>query len=234
MSSCPAPNAAPHPRPAAWFRPAVLLLALRGFWAPWLTRPPAAGAGGNWGAAALQLNAYELSEWLTFLPAAQAGELPVGRLDFLLPSACLAGLFALAAAEGRRGRGRLGALLPSSAGGWLNLILGGLCALAVFPYYPYILTAYADPEFRLQFWVAAAALLGAAALQWLQDDAAALAQSALGLAGVYFTLRAVGGLWPAAGAVLGAGDLGWGVVAALAGFGGTLLEGGRRLFRPRQ
>src|SRR5437870_3045187 len=67
----------------------ALLLALVGYWLPWLTAP----------AAALRLNGYELSEWITFLPGVRDGSLPLNRLVFLLPLACLALLFALAAAR---------------------------------------------------------------------------------------------------------------------------------------
>lgn len=214
----------PHEARAEALRWAGLLLALAGFWAPWLARP----------AAALQLNAYELSEWLTFLPAAQLGSLAVDRLSFLLPSACLASLFALAAAAGpRAGRG-LAALLPGTWLSWLWLGLAGLCALAVFPYYPYILSAYADPEFRLQFWVAAGTVMAVGAVQVLQDDGAALAQGLLGLAGLVLTVRALAGLWPAAHEVLSGWSVGWGAVAAALGFAGLLADGWRRLFQPRR
>ena len=70
-------------------RPLALLLALVGYWLPWLTHP----------AAALRLNGYELSEWVTFLPAVRDGSSPLTRLVFLLPLAALALLCGLAAAR---------------------------------------------------------------------------------------------------------------------------------------
>ncbi len=81
------------------------------------------------------------------------------------------------------------------------LAVAGLCALAVFPYYPYILTAYADPEFGAQFWTALAAAAVGLLAGWLRDDAAALAQMLLAAAGLAVTARAVWGLWPAAAEV---------------------------------
>lgn len=207
--------------------PGGLALALIGYWAPWLAGP----------AAALQLNAYELSEWLTFLPAAQSGALPIDRLAFLLPGACLAGLLGLAAGEfdGRpAGRGRLAAWLPGNWVGWGLLALAGLCALAVFPYYPYFLSAYADPEFSFQFWAACVTAAGIPLAFWLRDDAGALAQMALALAGLFLTGRALWGLWPAAAELGLTWQLGWGWPATLLGFALALLAGWSRLFRPRQ
>src|SRR5258707_12161641 len=65
---------------------AALGLALVGYWLPWLTHP----------VAALRLNGYELSEWVTYLPGVRDGSLPLSRLLFLLPLSCLALLLALA------------------------------------------------------------------------------------------------------------------------------------------
>src|SRR5437764_9978299 len=66
-------------------------LALIGYWTPWLTHP----------AAALRLNGYELSEWVTFLPGVRDGSLPFNRLAFLIPLACLALLLGIAASHFR-------------------------------------------------------------------------------------------------------------------------------------
>ena len=68
---------------------AALALAVAGYWLPWLTHP----------AAALRLNGYELSEWVTFLPGVRDGSLPLSRLVFLIPLACLALLCGLVAAQ---------------------------------------------------------------------------------------------------------------------------------------
>ena len=66
-----------------------LALAWIGYWGPWLDHP----------AAALQLNAYDLAEWITRLPEVRAGTLALSRLDFLLPLACLSVLTALVALD---------------------------------------------------------------------------------------------------------------------------------------
>src|SRR5258705_5136091 len=63
----------------------ALGLALVGYWLPWLTHP----------VAALRLNGYELSEWITYLPGVRDGSLPLSRLLFLLPLGCLALLLRL-------------------------------------------------------------------------------------------------------------------------------------------
>ena len=68
---------------------AALGLALVGYWLPWLAVSPAA----------LRLNGYELSEWVTFLPGVRDGTLPLSRLLFLMPLVCLAVLLALAASR---------------------------------------------------------------------------------------------------------------------------------------
>src|SRR6185369_540532 len=142
---------------------AALALALVGYWLPWLTHP----------VAALRLNGYELSEWVTFLPGVRDGSLPLTRLVFLLPLGCLALLLAIAASwqpphpiqvlatssEPPRPpapRSGLAAMLPviRSWGGWGLLLLSLVCAFTVFPPYPYLLTAYADPEYRAQLFIA--------------------------------------------------------------------------------
>lgn len=211
--------------------PIALCLGWLGFWGPWLAHP----------AAALQLNAYELSEWVTFLPAVQAGQVPLNRLAFLAPSACLAVLCALAvrgagAAPGAgRTRGWLGALLPDSLLGWLLLGLAALSAMTVFPYYPYLLTAYADPEFQGQLVVAGLTTLAAGVALLLPDDANALAQIAAALVGGVLSVWALVTLWPATLELLGpAWTLGWGWAALLLSFASALIHGWGALFRPRR
>src|SRR5258706_12494313 len=82
---------------------AALGLALVGYWLPWLTHP----------AAALRLNGYELSEWVTFLPGVRDGSLPLSRLLFLLPLGCLALLLGLAATWPAARAGQLLAASPA-------------------------------------------------------------------------------------------------------------------------
>ena len=225
-------------------RPLALLLALVGYWLPWLTHP----------AAALRLNGYELSEWVTFLPAVRDGSSPLTRLVFLLPLAALALLCALAAArpastlslpplgEGtaRRPatapRAGLWALLPNLAGplGWLFLALGLLGALIIFPPYPYLLTAYADPEYQPQLLVAALTLIAVIVGLFLPGDLSALLQTLLAAGALAVGAWALVTVRPVAGELLGAPwavGLGW--WAMLLGLAWLALMGLRRLFGQR-
>lgn len=152
----------------------ALGLALLGYWAPWLAHP----------AATLQINGFELSEWITFLPEARDGSLRVTRLDFLIPLACLALLLGLASRAGApHPGGWLWPRLPASPLGWGLLTLALLCCAALFPPYPYILTAYREPEFQLQFFLACV-LPGALLLTlYLPAELNPLAQIPLALLG---------------------------------------------------
>jgi hypothetical protein len=218
-------------------------LALLGYWLPWLTHP----------VAALRLNGYELSEWITYLPGVRDGSLPLTRLEFLLPLGCLALLLSLAATwqttlaapllavlpgapASSAPRGGLSALLPAVRGwsGWGLLLLSLVCLFTVFPPYPYLFTALSDPEYRAQFLVASLGVVILALALYLPTDLKA---------GLQFLLAALGlglGLWtllvlrPVASDLLGASwaiGLGWPLM--LAGFVVLALGGLRELFGPR-
>ena len=224
---------------------AALGLALVGYWLPWLTAP----------SAALRLNGYELSEWVTYLPGVRDGTLPLSRLLFLLPLACLALLLALAAsrpgvappiyilggepqsprASPARPRSGLGALLPvAGLGGWALLILGAVCAFVVVPPYPYFLTAYADPEYRVQLFVALFCLVALLLALYLPDQVKAVAQIGLAVAGVVIGLWAVLTVRPVASGLLGEPwPIGLGWVAMVAGFAVLAWVGLAQLFSPR-
>jgi len=221
----------------------ALLLALVGYWLPWLTHP----------AAALRLNGYELSEWITFLPGVRDGSAPLNRLVFLLPLACLALLCALAAARPAptlslpplgaaprptppHARAGLAAFLPTLAGpvGWLFLLLGLGCAFIVFPPYPYLLTAYADQEYQLQLLVAAVTLLAVFVVTFLPGELSAALQAALAAVALIVGAWALLTVRPIAGGLLGAPwGLGLGWPLMLAGLGWLALLALRRLFGPR-
>ncbi len=205
----------------------ALILALVGFWSPWLQHP----------AAALQLNAFELSEWVTFLPGVRLGELPFGRLSFLAPSACLAVLFGLAAAHTTRQSGR--ALLPDTWLSWGLLALSVLCTFVVFPYYPYLVLVPRDffnpeyQEFQLQFVVACAALVGVFIAFVLPEWLSALAQMALALIGAGFSAWALWSVRPVASELLNAPwGVGYGWALILLGFAGALARGWGQMFGP--
>src|SRR5687767_6493572 len=117
-------------RPFPRLRTFSILLALVGYWAPWLTHP----------AAALRLNGYELSEWITFLPGVRDGTLPFNRLAFLIPLACLGLLSGITAAHFRSMTAPSSWLRPKwprSLIGWALLVLAALGCYGVFPPYPY-------------------------------------------------------------------------------------------------
>ncbi|MEP7357212.1 MAG: hypothetical protein ABI847_08230 [Anaerolineales bacterium] len=223
----------------------ALGLGLAGYWLPWLSAPPAA----------LRLNGYELSEWVTYLPGVRDGSLPLSRLVFLLPLACLAILLALAASRTAvappiyilggepqrpralptRPRSGLSALLPvDGLSGWALLALGLLCALIVIPPYPYVLTAYADPEYRVQFFVALFSLVALLLALYLPDQVKAIAQLGLAAAGGVLGLWSLLALRPVASDLLGSPwpiGLGWGLM--LAGFAILAWVGLAQLFSPR-
>jgi len=185
----------------------ALLVALAGYWSPWLTHP----------VAALRLSGYDLAEWVTFLPGVRDGSLPLGRLIFLLPLACLALLLGLAAHAGPRRRGWRG-WLPASAGGWALWALAGVCGLLVLPPYEAFLNREYWPEYQTQFGVACAAMAGAAASGLAPRRAIGWLQVALAAAGAGCGAWALLTLRPAANELLNAPwALGLGWLAMLAG-----------------
>lgn len=220
----------------------ALLLAVLGYWLPWLTHP----------AAALRLNAYELSEWITFLPGVRDGSLSLTRLQFLLPLAGLALLCALVAIRPAQRlalpplgvaprppaapRTGLAALLPLVAGpaGWITLLAGLVFAFVVLPPYPYLLTAHADPEFQAQLIVALVTVLAFVVLVYLPGDLNAVAQIVLALAVIASAVPPLLAVRPAANEVLGvAWPLGLGWPLLLAGLAALAWLALARLFSPR-
>lgn len=227
-----------------YFRLAAVALALAGYWAPWLTHRTAA----------LRLNGYELSEWVTLLPGVRSGELPLSRLLFLLPLACLALLLAVVSTRVpvpvaapslseapahpvERPRTGLAAALPALAGPWAwPLLLAALvCGLSVLPPYPYLLRALGDPEFQGQFFIGCATLLGVALVGYLPAGLKDSLQVLLGLAGALLGGFALLRLHPIASALLDAPwPIGAGWVIMLAGFAALAAAGVAQMFGPRE
>lgn len=202
----------------------AVLLALVGYWTPWLTHP----------AAALRLSGFDLAEWITRLPGVLDGSLPLSRLSFLMPLACLALLLALAVARVRPAAGGAGRgwrrFLPGSPIAWGLLALALACNVLVLPPYEAFRNPDYWPEYQTQFIVACATLLGLGLSQLLPDRFAAGLQISLALAGGGYGAWALLTLRPAANELLNslwAVGLGW--MAMLAGFAGVVAAGGFEL-----
>ncbi len=201
-----AASSAPPSRVLEAISLSALLVALLGYWSPWLTHP----------AAALRLSGYDLAEWVTFLPGVRDGSLPLSRLIFLLPLACLALLLGLAAHVGPR-RGWRG-WLPASAGGWGLWALAGVCALLVLPPYEAFVNRDYWPEYQTQFWVACVSVAAVAASGLVPRRAIGWLRIALAAAGAGCGAWGLLTLRPAANELLNAPwavGLGW--LAMLAG-----------------
>lgn len=122
----------------------ALLLAWLGYFSPWVAPKPVG----------LQLTAHDLVEWMSFAQTVRDGTFPVSRLELSLPLAGLALLAALTPA--------LILSTPAKFPYWLSLpflALALFSALLIQPPYPYILTAYSDPELQPQFWLGIATLI---------------------------------------------------------------------------
>ena len=188
-------------------------LALLGYWSPWLSLPPAA----------LRLNGYDLAEWITFLPGVRDGSLHLNRLSFLMPLACVALLLGIASAR-----------FPwRSPIRWGLLLLGLASAYNVFPAYPYILTAYADPEFQMQFSVACIAVVALGLSAFLPAAWLTAPQIGLALTGAWYGAASLLALRPAAAELMAEPwPVGIGWAAMLLGLAGLAWAGWRRLFGP--
>ncbi len=161
-----------------------LWLALIGFWLPWLARP----------ASALQLSAYELAEWQMFAPQVLFGGVGLSRVSFLAGAAALCVAFGAPAGWAWRER-RWGELVLIATG-------AALAAGTALPYYPYVLSAYQDPEFATQFWMTVAAVGLAGILAVLPERWASTgAMVAVGFA-LWWPLSALLTLHPIAESIL--------------------------------
>jgi hypothetical protein len=208
---------------------ASLASALVGFWTPWLTHP----------AAALRLNGYELSEWVTFLPGVRDGSLPFGRLSPLVPAAALILLFGIASARSRRQtmtrrRFRVLALLPNSPLSWGLLFFALVCAAALLPPYEAFVRPDWWPDYQPQFLVACAALAGLLIILALPDEVNDALQILLALLAGGYAFWLAWTLWAVTAHLFHAGwSIGVGWAALLAGFIGLAMSGWARLFGPR-
>jgi len=198
------PGATENPAPASpgrwtlYLGLGAVLLALVGYWTPWLTHP----------AAALRLSGFDLAEWITHLPGVMDGSLPLSRLSFLTPLACLALLLALAGARLHRagGAARRGwqRYVPRSPAALGLLVLAVICAFRVMPPYEAFRDSAYWPDYQTQFAVACATLLGLAACQFAPNWLEAGLQVVFALLGAGCGAWALLTLKPAADEVLNA------------------------------
>ena len=125
--------------------PLGILLALIGYWSPWIDHKTAA----------LVLSGLDMSEYVRFLPAVREGSAHVLRELFYLPPLAAALCLALLA-------GWLWLRYPAIVRAIMLSLAVGLC-LVVLPPYPFVLHALSSPEFRGQFILSALCLLFVAA-----------------------------------------------------------------------
>jgi hypothetical protein len=197
---------------------------LIGYWAPWVGHP----------AAGLVQNAFDLSEFVKFLPQVKSGSEPVLRWLFFLPLSTVAlSLSIWATTEGR--------LCSSSLGTrWLRLPLVGvglLLLIILIPPYPYTPDRLLGGEFRertilaLVSWVAfLLTLVGVGG--WLTRRWGAVLLALLGLIGAVGPLVQYLSLHDALSALYGRPvAIGWGVWLTVAGML-VVLAGTALGFRP--
>jgi len=193
-----------------------VILILVGYWQPWI---PHRDSG-------LALTAWDLTEWIKFLPAWRAGKLGVQREAFYLPLVAAALALSLMAARWRSRPAR-----------WALRGLAAILCLLALPYYPLILSAYRGGEGQLQFYLSLAGLalilLSPLARRW----PASWQGVGLVIAGV---LGLIPPLWQLAVlrptvAQLYAEPVGWGIGAILnsVGFGLIVLTGSKEWFAAR-
>jgi len=186
-----------------------IILALVGYWGPWVDHE----------AAALVLSGLDMADFVKLLPGVRAGTERVVRELFYLPplaaALCLA-LLALSPSPLWRGEG-----FPR----WVRaimLIVAVLLALVVLPPYPFVLRAVWSPELRWQFIASVLCLLLITVCGLCRRPSASLAawlMVALALAGAILPLWQFFSIRDALDRVYGQPiRIGWGLWLTAAGF----------------
>jgi hypothetical protein len=181
----------------------ALLLIGAGYFGPWVWHK----------AAGLNLSADDLGEWIKFLPAWKAGQLPVMRELFYLPiwlTSIGLGLMA----------GRL-KLWPLKI---VVLVVAFILVLTPMPKYPELLSAYREPEFTLTFWATVVALLLTVIFTFsgarIPDRVEAILWIVMGVAAALFAPWMFGRTMPDIDRLYHY-SIGWGIVAVV--IGGVLM-----------
>lgn len=207
-------------KPHDWPPPGGLLLlclALTwlGYVMPWVTHQ----------SAALQINGFDLAEWMTFLPEVRSGSLAANRITQLVPLA-IAVVTTAAFAWEVRGLGR-----------WLLLAVAGVGLVSLLPGYPFILFFREDVTVQRQLMLAAAAAVLTTAtflLPRLPYSLGVWLRVALVAVGVVVAVFNFAALQPVVSALYGASiPPGSGLVLMVAGFVGCGVLLLWRGFRPR-
>lgn len=131
--------------PLALLRGVAWLLALIGYFGPWIGRQ----------AAALAWNAYDLFDLLRLLPQIESGAVRVNLYTLRLPLVGLAVLLPLLLARAPHGWR------------WTAAALGVGIAIATLPPYPEIVSAWRTPGWRVVFWGGVGAMIAAGVITWL-------------------------------------------------------------------
>ena len=181
----------------------ALLLIGAGYFGPWVWHK----------AAGLNLSADDLGEWIKFLPAWKAGQLPVMREAFYLPI-WLTSI----------GLGLMAGHIKAWPGKIAVLVLAVILVLTPLPKYPELLTAFREPEFMLTFWTTVVALLLTAAFTFfggrLPDRVEAILWIVIGMAAALFAPWMFGRAMPDIDRLYHY-SIGWGIVAVV--IGGVLM-----------
>ncbi len=156
-----------------WGLPAAGLLALAGYFGPWVGHP----------AAGLVVTGLDLGEYVKFLPGVRSGATPLWREGFYAPLAAVSLAWSLHAYRGELGYPwwARAALLAGAIAAALNLLPPAWTPQRLL-----------TPEFRLQTAVLAACLVAVACsplLALLPRWPAALPPAAAALAGLWFPAR---------------------------------------------
>ncbi len=177
-----------------------LLLLWTGYFGPWVGHR----------AAALTMNAYDLAEWVTFLPGVRVGALPFGRLHFLAPLALAIGLTALFS------------LRLNDMRRWILIAFAFATGLLLLPGYPFILFWRDDPDVQSQLVLSAAtwgSLLMMALLARIWKSSIPPVSLALAIGGFIITIWAMAQVRPVVAELYGTlPPLGWGIIVMVMGF----------------